>query len=110
MAIPITLGKYVYDILLNSTHYPSNITVSLQEEFSVDYDGVSFMIKNWIDELEIYDHSTLGTIDSNLRIEFNIFSPDFFIANVNTTPEYLLCYSGDHQHITDTVWLQNFEV
>jgi hypothetical protein len=110
MEIPITLGKYIYNVLTSSTHYPSNVTVALQEEYSVDYGNLSYMVKGWVDELDIYDNSTLGTMDSNLTMEFSIYTPDFFIANVNTTPEYLLCYSDDHQHITDTVWLQNFEV
>jgi hypothetical protein len=107
--IPVTLAPYIYDLMGKSRNSPSNITVALDDSYSIDYEEMSYFLKVWVDKLEVRDHTYLGTSDSNLRVELLTPQYDFFIANVNTTPEYLFCYSANTTYITNTVWIKNFE-
>jgi hypothetical protein len=108
--INVTLAPYIYDLMGRSLTAPANIDVALDDDYSIEYSEMNYFIRTYISKLDIKDHATLGTTDSNLRVELLNPQYEFFIANVNTTPEYLFCYSANTTHITNTVWVKNFEV
>lgn len=93
----------------NNVSVPANSTVALQDVFSVDYTSSPLIVKDWVGNLTVFTNTDMGTSDSNLTTTLSAnVNEFFFIANINTTPEYLFCFSEDRKTITTTVWLKGY--
>lgn len=105
---PIVI-TYLKEDVFPLMKYPLEEVSDILLEDTLDYDDQTIVIKKFVDNLEVYTHSDLGTSDANVLVDFssNIFV-NYFIANVNTTPEYLLCFTFNGDKIDLTVPLENY--